>query len=267
MCRQIVARALSRIEPGVTTSGDLGWWVKEDAFKRGLTGYSTVESGPRIYYSPKSERIAPPDARWFIRRADHVLQRGNFFAFDIAVNYMGFDVDDKTHVYIMEEGETGVPERIQYAFDQAIKEQEIIRPHVRVGMTARESWQAMVSAMEDVGYIYTPLTDDGVEDYKEIQTMLANTDKSGFYVDLHSVGNNGFSGLNQAGPSMSPFRPDMLDLTIQENDLFAFEYAVHTNLPDRPGFPISINISNIHIVSSRGVEWLQPPNEEIVVIH
>ena len=59
----------------------------------------------------------------------------------------------------------------------------------------------------------------------------------------------------------------MAHLTIQENHIFAFEYAVHTNLPERPGYPISINISNPQVVSSRGVEFIQPPNEKIVLIH
>ena len=80
----------------------------------------------------------------------------------------------------MREGEKSVPESIQYAFDQAIKGQWIMRDHMRVGMTAGESKEAMISAMEEAGYIYTPFIDIGEEDYKMIQRELANTDKSGF---------------------------------------------------------------------------------------
>ena len=60
---------------------------------------------------------------------------------------------------------------------------------------------------------------------------------------------------------------DRAHLKIQENHLFAFEYMVHTNLPDRPGFPVSINIEGNHIVTSRGVEYLHPINEKILLIH
>jgi hypothetical protein len=42
---------------------------------------------------------------------------------------------------------------------------------------------------------------------------------------------------------------------------------VHTNLPERPGFPVSINIEGNHIVTSRGVEYLHPRNEGIILIH
>ena len=40
-------------------------------------------------------------------------------------------------------------------------------------MTAGESFDAMVKAMEDAGCIYTPFTDDG-QDYQLIQKALAN---------------------------------------------------------------------------------------------
>lgn len=56
------------------------------------------------------------------------------------------------------------------------------------------------------------------------------------------------------------------NLLFQENHLFVFEYAVHTNIAERPGYLISINFSNPQVVTSRGVEWIQPPNDGIVLI-
>ena len=99
-----------------------------------------------------------------------------------------------------------------------------------------------------------------------IQEYLADTDKSGSCVDLHAMGNNG-GGLVTLGPSMAPFRQDRDHLVIQENHIFAFEYAVHTNIPERHGFPITINFSNPQVVTNLGVEWIQPPNDGIVLIY
>ncbi len=82
-----------------------------------------------------------------------------------------------------------------------------------------------------------------------------------FTFDLHGFGNYG-----EYGPSIAAFRPDTHHLVIQENHLFAFEYAVHTNLRERPGYPISINFSNPTVVTSKGVEWIQPSNEKIFLI-
>jgi Xaa-Pro dipeptidase len=267
MNRQNFSRALSRITPGVTTIGDITWWANQEAFKRGLLGYSTWSSGGlRVYYSAVSEPIEPPDVRWWIRHPDYVLQRGDYFIFNTDFKYMGFGTDSKVHAYILREGETSVPESMQKVFDLGIKALDIMRPHMKVGMTGGESLAAMVKAMEDAGYIYTPFFDNGTEDYKMIQNALANTNKPGFSIDNHAFGNNGGS-LRVEGPSMAPFRVNTHNLKIQANHIFAYEYMIHMNIPERPGFPLAMNFSNPQIISSRGVELLRQPKEEIVLIH
>ncbi len=180
---------------------------------------------------------------------------------------MGFGVDTKIHAYILREGETKVPDFLQEVYEKAIAGQWILREHMKVGMTGGESMSAMVKAMEEAGYIYTPLTDVGTEDYKEIQEALANTDKPGFSIDNHSFGNTGGGGgMRLEGPSMADFRRDTWHLKIQENHILAFEYMVHMNIDERPGYPLHFNISNPQIVTSKGVEFIQPPNEEIFLI-
>jgi len=80
------------------------------------------------------------------------------------------------------------------------------------------------------------------------------------------MGNNGGS-LVTLGPSVAPFRTDRSDLKIQNNHLFSFEFMVNSNLPERPGYPVSINIEGNHVVTDNGVEYLHPPNERILIIH
>jgi len=268
--REILERALSRevITPGETTLGEIGWWVREEFAKRDLDeGYDPGVSIPRILHSSKSVPVDPPDVRWWIHHDDYVIQRGDFLTFDVGVRYLDyFATDYKRNAYILREGETAVPESIQHAFDQALAAHDIIRANVKVGMAAGETLANLVAALEAAGYIYTPFIDIGTEDYSMIQEALSDTDKSGFSIDLHSLGNNGGS-LVTVGPSVAPFRSDRDDLVIAENHFFAFEYMVHTNLPERPGFPVSINIEGNHIVTSRGVEYLHPPNRGIILIH
>jgi len=251
IARQKVLNKIKKIIPGKTTLGKIG--------------------GARIYYSEKSEPLSPPLATSWIRHPGYVFQRGDFFTIGDGAKWMdfgfgSFGVDTKTHVYILKEGETSPPKSIQYAWDQGKKAQSIMRKYVAVGMTAGESLQAIIDAMEAEGYIYTPFTDDPREDYLMLQKALKNTNKSGFYLDLHAMGNNG-GDLVTVGPSIAPFRRDRDHVVIHENHIFAFEYAVHTNLPERPGYPISINFSNPQVVTNYGVEWIQPPNDKIILIY
>ncbi len=261
--RQILERSLSNevITPGVTTRADVGWWVKEQFFKRGLTqGFRTRVGTPGVIYSAVSDRDTT-------RSPDYVLQRGDFLSFDNGVRYLDYyQTDYKRNAYIMREGETSVPAPIQLAYDRAIAARGIIRQHVKVGKTAGQTLEDLIAALKDAGYIYTPFTDRSPEDYENLQKALANTDKSGFSIDLHSEGNRN-GGLETLGPSIAAFRRDRDDLVVQENHLFSLEFLVNTNHPDRPGFPMVLNIEGNHIVSSRGVEFLHPPNERILLIH
>ena len=166
----------------------------------------------------------------------------------------------------MREGETRVPESIQYAYDKALKAHEIIRKNIKVGRIAGETLEVIASVLEDADYKRVPLIDIGTVGYELIQKYLADTDKSEFYIDLHSQGHHG-GNLVTVGPSVATFGRDRDHLTIQENHLFLLEFAVHTNLPERPDFPISINIEGNHVITSRGVEFLHPPNEKILLIH
>ena len=268
--------ALGRIVPGRTTIREITSWATEWAYERHLAGFSTfAPGGIRVYYSAASKPPPyPPSVRYWIWHGDYAFQRGDFFAFNVGVDYLGFGTDTKTHAYILREGETAAPESIQRTFDAAVAAQRIMRGHMRVGMTARESLNEMVSAMEKAGYVYTPFENSGIQgtgltadgkaekDYVTVQQALAGTDKTGFTIDNHA-----FGSYNTIGPSMSNFRADRLDLKIQENHIFAFEYMIHRNIPERPGFPLAINISNVQVISNRGVEMLQPPPERIVLLH
>ena len=261
--RQILERALSNdvITPGVTTREDVGWWVREQFYRRGLTrGYGSRVGSPGVVYSAVSD---PSDTR----SPQYVLQRGDFLSFDNGVRYLDyFGTDYKRNAYIMREGETRVPESLQYAYDQAIGARSIIREQIAVGKTAGEILADLIVALEAAEYIYTPFTDESPENYMDVQAKLANTNQSSFSIDLHTQGNNGGS-LVTVGPSVAAFRSDRDHLMVQENHLFSLEFVICTNLPERPGFPLCLNIEGNHVVSSRGVEFLHPPNARILLVH
>ena len=186
--------------------------------------------------------------------------------------YKNFVKSTRASKHILRDGETKVHEFLQKAYDLAIAGQWIMRPHMKAGMTGGESLAAMVKAMEDEGYIHTPFTDDSERDYKMARSVLADTFKPGFSIDCHSMGNNNMDtrevewDIRTEGPSMAPFRPFTHHLKIQENHFFAFEYMVHMYTPEKPGQFLAFNISTPQMVTSKGVEFVQPPNERIELI-
>jgi len=263
--RQIQERALSNevIVPGVTTREDVGWWVQEQFFKQSHVDFRGSRTGisiPGVLYSAVSDQSET-------RSSQYVLKRGDFLSFDVGLRYLNyFETDYKRNAYIMREGETSVPAGLQHAYDRAIAARTIIRTQIKVGKTAGQTLSDIVSTLEEADYIYTPFSNRGQENYELVQRALANTEQSSFSIDLHSQGQNGGTAVT-VGPSATPFRLDRAHLRIAENHIFSLEFMVNTNLPERPGFPIVINIEGNHIVSSRGVEFLHPPNEKILLIH
>ena len=272
LARQSGLEQISKIVPGVTTIADIDG---------------------RLYYSAgttpqEHEKEFPPSARWINGNPDYVLQPGDFFvgsnpwhsawSNSQMVNeelggYMGFAIDTKIHCYILREGETKAPDFIQRVFDKSIAGQWIMLEGMKIGMTTKESLDAMVKLMEDAGYHYTPFIDSheflvdgtaaGDEDYRIIQRALEGKglDYAGFSIDNHAFGNMG-----EVGPSIRPFRSDTWHLKLRENNIFAYEFMVHMNIDERPGYPLAINISNPQVITSNGVEFIQPPNEKIVLI-
>ena len=266
---------------GIPPSGQILKFLETAQQERPYIGFLRIDNGmPMLYTTRRKVDIESlPEVKYY-RLREGVFQYGvkeiksleegylkYIYSFDNGVRYLDyFSTDYKRNAYIVRDGETTVPESIQYAYDTAIAAQAIIRRNIKAGRTAGETLKAIVADVEREGYIYTPFIDIGTEDYTMIQRELANTDKPGISIDLHSQGNNGGS-LVTVGPSMSYFRSDRDHPMIDENHFFSFEYMVHVNLPQRPGFPISLNIEGNHIVSSRGVEFLHPPNEKILLIH
>ena len=170
----------------MTTLEDVGWWVQQQLYKKDLIKKDRVGGiiVPGVLYSAQSELTSSPDARepnWWANRNDYILRRGDFLSYDLGINYLEyFATIYKRVAYITRKGETGVPESIQHAFDRALGARSIIRKQLKVGKTAGQTFQDIISAMEDAGYIHTPFIDIRAEDVKIAQKALANTDRSGF---------------------------------------------------------------------------------------
>lgn len=93
---------------------------------------------------------------------------------------------------------------------------------------------------------------------------LGEDERSGFTIDFHATGNTSV-GDATAGPSMAPWRSTTAGVMVQANYIFALEFVVNTWVPEW-NRRISINFEDNAIVTSRGVEYLSPIDEKIIVI-
>ena len=270
--RQIQEEAIGRIQPGITKREDIGWWAEDQLILSAMVPrFGQNGRGPSVLYS-EAKNLTKPKGTFGettagfsseTRRPDYFYQRGDFLSWDWGVRYLNFGTDYKRNAYILKEGETKPPAGLQHAFNRGLEARKIIRKHIKAGIPAYEVLEAIVIAMEKEGYVYTPYSDIGSID-KEIINALGENKKSGFSIDCHPLGNTG-NGDTEPGARLAPFSIHRQKFTIQSNHLFAFEYMVHTWIPEWEK-RISINFEDNHIVTNNGVEWLYPPNEKIIII-
>ena len=266
--RRVMDQALRMIRPGITTREEIGWWAQDELSKHGI--YPSLFGAPMpgiLYFGSKTKTGV-------VHREDsgpgYRFQRGDFISWDLGVKYMNYGTDYKRNAYILRKDETQPPSGLKHAWKRGLEARKIIRKNIKIGQTARETLKLCAESLEESGYVYTPFTDFFEKDKKLIES-LGDSEKSGFSIDCHTVGNTGNSEIS-VGPSFAPFRDVSKNgysgrghLVIQENNLFAFEYMIHTWIPEW-NRRVSINFEDNAIVTSKGVEFLYPVNEKIILV-
>lgn len=259
--RQIIDEVLRRIKPGITTREEVGWWAQDLLLAQGI--FPSFEAAtlhlpymPGVSHSEVSDR----SETW---KPGYVFQRGDYISLDMGIGYLNFGTDFKRNVYILKEGEANAPKGLKHAWDRTLEAREIIRKTFIIGRTAGESLNAIVQALEAGGFVHTP-SDDVSSQYRDLLNALGDSDKSGFSIDFHATGNTSVGDVT-AGPSIAPWRKDRAHLMVQQNYIFAFEFMVHTWIPEW-GKRISISYEDNSIVTEKGIEALYPWHEKIIII-
>ena len=242
MSREIAERAFSNevITPGVTALEDVAWWIKDQLLARGLGSSFDM---PSIY-------ITGPEGIEAVSN-DRIIQRGDLLMIDWGVGFLNMYTDMKRIAYVLKEGEVAAPPGIQHAFDQGRRVREIIRQNIRPGKTAQETLEILGREIEAAGFHM-------MEEFN----VTSDTDKTEVMVGCHSVGNLGHG----IGPSIAWFNPLRLTFEIKPTNMFVIELFAYTAAPEFGGAKVRIPLEDDAIVTERGVEWLYPINERILLI-
>ena len=243
MSRNIAERAFSNevITPGQTTLAEVAWWMREQQFSNNL---DTSFGMPSVY-------ITGPDG--FVALSnDHVIQRGDFLAIDWGVGYLNFYTDIKRHAYVLREGETRLPESIQKAFDNGRAVRDILKRNIKAGRTAGDTYNLLVDKINEAGFTYMEAFNQPTDDPGLVDVIIGS----------HSVGNLGHG----IGPSIAWFNPERMTYVIRPTNLFSIELFAYTAIPEWGDKKLRIPLEDDAIVTERGVEWLYPVNQRVLLI-
>jgi Xaa-Pro aminopeptidase len=240
MNRELQERALSNevITVGKTTQLDVCNWLDEQRHDLGF------ESGwyPTVFMSPADGNE--------IANTNRVIQPGDVLQIDWGIGKHNYHTDMKRFSYVLADGETEVPAYVQNAFSEAKKVREIIRENVKSGRTGREILDDLKQIMKDNGYVYTD--EEHASNIKGIEVNIG----------MHPTGDLGHG----VGASMFEIYPARTNYTVQPNSLIAFEFIVFTPAAEWGGNKVPVCIEENALITEKGIQWVHPPQNEILII-
>lgn len=242
LSRLFAEQALSNhvITPGRTSLEDVAWWLQDRLLERGL---SSAFDMPSVYV------IGPGGIEAVSNR--RIIQRGDLLAIDWGVCLMNFCTDVKRLAYVLRDGEREPPRGIQHAFEQALKVRDLVRRHLKPGRRADETLKLINQKLEEAGFAVMDAFD-----------KPGNTPKTDVIVGCHAVGNLG----HDVGPSLAWFTPRQLTFELKPTNLLSIELFAWTPAAEWGGKKVRIPLEDDAIVTERGVEWIYPVNNRILLI-
>ena len=119
----IIAEAFSTkvITPGVTTSEEVVWWLRQKVTDLGLETWFH----PTVDIQRSDEALKSHIEAFSNGYKEQVIQPGDLLHCDFGVSYLGLNTDCQQHAYVPYSNENQVPEFLQAAFKTGNRVQDI----------------------------------------------------------------------------------------------------------------------------------------------
>lgn len=146
----IIAEAFSSrtIQPGLTTTDDVVWWVRDKMLGLGLHAWfqPTVEIQARGLSFD-----APPGGAGGEKR--QVILPGDLLHCDMGFTYLGLATDQQQNAYVLHPGETDAPAGLQAALADGNRLQDILMEQMKPGRTGNEVLKATLAEARSAGLV------------------------------------------------------------------------------------------------------------------
>lgn len=126
----LIAEAFSSrvIHPGITTTEDVVWWLREKMARMGL----------KAWFQPTIEIQAPGESYTKTNDQRLLILPGDLLHCDVGFYYLGLATDHQQHAYVLKPGETSAPPSLQAALAEGNLLQDILCQTMQVGKTGNQ---------------------------------------------------------------------------------------------------------------------------------
>lgn len=142
------------IEPGVTTTDDVVWWMRQKVTDLGLETWFH----PTVDIQRNQEALKSHIYSFTKGEKDKVIIPGDLLHCDFGITYIGLNTDCQQHAYVLKEGEAQVPDYLSSAFKLGNRLQDILTDNFKTGRSGNEILLKSLSEAKSEGLrpsIYT----------------------------------------------------------------------------------------------------------------
>ena len=234
LARAVVSEAFSNkvITPGVTTTDDVAWYLRQRYSDLGLP----------IWFQPycniQRRGLTYDEGTAFFGKSHVVIERGDVLHTDVGIHYLRLNTDTQEMGYVLSPGEEDVPEGLKQAMVVGNRWQDLLTAEFVTGRTGNEILAAARSSAAAEG----------------IDCMIY-THPLGFYG--HAAGPTVGMWDNQ-GPT--PVRGDW---KLFANTCYAIEGSVTVNVPEWDDQPVQLKLEQdgwfdgerVRYIGGRQTRW------------
>jgi hypothetical protein len=122
------------IHPGVTTTNDVAWWLRNRVDELGLDTWFHPSVSVQRADMGNNEFL-----RSFSKRPEQdIIQHGDLLHVDFGITYLKLNTDQQEHFYVLKPNETEAPEGLKKAFASGNRMQDILTENFITGRSGNE---------------------------------------------------------------------------------------------------------------------------------
>jgi hypothetical protein len=233
----IIGEAFSSrvIQPGISTTDDVVWWMRQKMLDLGL----------RAWFQPTIDIQAPGEPFGSIALKDKERRReilpGDMLHCDMGFYYLGLATDQQQLAYVLKPGETDAPEGLKAGLADGNRLQEIHMAAMQVGRTGNQVLKAALEQAKGEG----------------IEPMIYT----------HPLGYHGHA----AGPTIGLWDrqegvPGQGDYELFEDSCYAIELNVKRTVPEWDGQEVLFGLEEDAVLAGSGIRWLSGRQTEFHLV-
>ncbi|MEM7331087.1 MAG: M24 family metallopeptidase [Chloroflexota bacterium] len=148
MGHAIIAEAYSRnvITPGITTTDDVVWWMRQTMHDLGLRAWFqpsiSIQAPDQSVFDPSGNNTAVPRT---------TIRPGDLLHCDMGFIYLGLATDQQQHAYVLRPGETNAPDGLKAALTTGNRLQDIHMAAMGAELTGNEVLHQTLSQAQTEG--------------------------------------------------------------------------------------------------------------------